>query len=660
MSGANGWGPNGEEPPYQDPYARPEQYPEQPNPVYDPYTGQYTDPYTGQYLSSSGYPQDPQQQPQQPYPEQPYQQYQQDPYASPYPATPYGGYSAAQNYQGGYPQQPYQTGQFDTGDYGAGQYVGASYPTDPYQTGPYQAGPDDTASYAAQNQLDYHAAYPPGRQEEPWQPGAEQPGSPTQGQDTAGIPRQRASSDAAPAGDTGEQGGVRPASSDGGVPEGQRPGGSSQFESVDDGEQESEDVIDWLKFAETRTERRDERRRKGRTRVVWICVAVLICVAGIGGYLYLGNRGDSDSAAASGGSGKRDVISVHLRELDGRTSNLLLVNNPSSKHGSTVKLPEKMLLSDDATGTVPMGKAIERQGATGTKSSLSTLFDVDVAASWRLDTPFLKKLVDKLGGIDLRADTSVRDNGKNTGKTAKDDKKSGKDGKDKDGKDGKQRGDVVVSKGNNTDLKGTGAVAYATHQAKGESAKTRLTRFARVWNAVLKKMPTESEGATSTVLSLGTVDEPKVLRNTIGPALATLARDAHQGDYSTVTMPVTQAGTLEKGRAGKVVKRVLGGAIKNASAAGSARVSVHNATGTKKAPSKAQAALVNAGYTYVPGGGSKGQPTATSKITYAKKSDRKAAREVASTLGLPKSVVHQGKANQVTDIVVKLGKDYEG
>jgi hypothetical protein len=73
----------------------------------------------------------------------------------------------------------------------------------------------------------------------------------------------------------------------------------------------------------------------------------------------------------------------------------------------------------------------------------------------------------------------------------------------------------------------------------------------------------------------------------------------------------------------------------------------------------AQAAIVNGGtYAYVPGGKADSTEPA-SQVLYADPARLAAAKDVASTLGLPASAVKKGTVPSNADVVVVLGKDYK-
>jgi hypothetical protein len=107
-----------------------------------------------------------------------------------------------------------------------------------------------------------------------------------------------------------------------------------------------------------------------------------------------------------------------------------------------------------------------------------------------------------------------------------------------------------------------------------------------------------------------------------------------------------------------VVKDVLGGTITNSSTDGVLRISVKNASGDKANTTQAQAAVVNAGYTYVAAG--TGAAQATSQVIYTDAARKADAEEVAKTLGLSAGLVKKGTGASNADITVVLGKDYKG
>ncbi|GHF42507.1 MULTISPECIES: LCP family protein [Streptomyces] len=408
---------------------------------------------------------------------------------------------------------------------------------------------------------------------------------------------------------------------------------TEQFSFIEEPDEDSEDVIDWLKFSESRTERRDERKRKGRNRVIALVVVLVLAVGAAVGWFLLSDAGSKKGTGASGGARQRDVIVVHLKETKGSgSSTALLVDNAGSKRGTTVLLPNSLVVSKDGGGATTLGKSVQDAGTGGTRDALNTLLGGSIKGSWRLDTPYLENLVQLVGGITVDADTTVP---------------------------GASSGDrPVVSQGTGQSLNGQAAVAYATYRADGEDPNRQLARFGQVMQGVLKKISTDPDAATTTVESLAQIPDPSLSVKQLGASLAGLAARARAGAYDTRLLPVQPDGTLADKSAG-MVKDVLGGTVKNADKNAAARVSVKDATGGKSGAAAAQVALANGGYTYVDGGRA-GAAEAASSVTYTDDLRAGEAKEVAKTLGLPDSAVKKGGSAGTADIAVVLGKDYKG
>ncbi|MFJ9179797.1 LCP family protein [Streptomyces sp. NPDC102360] len=501
-----------------------------------------------------------------------------------------------QNSPYGYGYDPYATGQQ--------QQPTGQQPQQPYQS--QQAPSYDTYGGAPQQ--------------------AQQPYQPQPQQATAYIPQQAPQPAQAPAPPQ--------------APHPERDYRTEQFEFVEEPDEDSEDVIDWLKFTESRTERREEARRRSRNRGVALVVVLALCVVGGAGYLwsqdklpFLSKDAAKAGAAAATGPQNRDVIVVHLHNTKGGgTSTALLVNNTTTKRATSVLLPNSLALADeDGTGTT-LAKSVDEDGSSGTSDGLDTLLGTDIQGTWRLDTPYLNNLVELVGNIDVSTDTSVPDPAK--------------------------KGTVLVHKGADQTLSGPAAVAYATYRAKGEPQTAQLSRFGQVMQGVLRKLSSDPQAATTTVQTLAQILDPSLTEKDLGAFLAKLADRAKEGDYKSEVLPVQRGGAISRSTADSVVENVLGGTVKSPASGDSPRVGIENATGDKARTEKARVALVNGGYTFVSGG--TGTAIATSRVTYADASHKKDAVEVAKTLGLPTSSVAKGKAARNADVSVVLGRDYTG
>ncbi|MBT2425352.1 LCP family protein [Streptomyces sp. ISL-112] len=412
---------------------------------------------------------------------------------------------------------------------------------------------------------------------------------------------------------------------------------TEQFSFIEEPDEDSEDVIDWLKFTESRSERREEARRKGRNRMIaLIVVAVLVVVGGVG-YLWSadmlpGLSGPEEKKSVAVGAQQRDVIVVHLHNTKkGGTSTALLVDNATTKQGTTVLLPNTLAVAGDDGATTTLGKSVDDDGRTGTRESIETLLGTKISGTWRLDTPYLEILVEQVGNIEMDTDIDVPD--------------------------AKKGAAPLVKKGEAQTLSGPMAVAYATYLAPGEAEAKQLTRFGEVMRAVLRKISEDPKAATVTVETLAQVLDPSLPEKDLGASLAKLASRAKVGDYKTAMLPVQDDGTLTDAATRSVVKDILGGAVKAPEEGAPLRVAVRNATGDTRAGESARIVLVNGGYAFVDSG--KAETEAESVVLYRSAGDKEKATEVAKTLGLPAGAVKKGEPAANADVSAVLGQDYK-
>ncbi|WP_406488795.1 LCP family protein [Streptomyces sp. NBC_01650] len=560
-------------------YQQPQQVPQQ---SYDPYASQQQPQQAGQ-----GYGYDPYAQPQQ----QPQQSQQ---HAQPQPYDPYAPQQQQQQQHPHQPQQPQQQayGGYDGYGYDTGQQPAAVDTTQQWNI-PQQAAPQPAPPAPA-------APAPP---ESAPEPGA--------GDDPdAAVPGQRRAD---------------------------RDYRTEQFSFIEEPDEDSEDVIDWLKFTESRSERREEARRRGRNRMVALIVAVALIVVGGVGYLWSAGKipglsGSEKNNTASTGPQKRDVIVVHLHNTKkGGTSTALLVDNVTTKQGTTVLLPNSLAVADEGGATTTLGKSVDDDGTTGTRESIDTLLGTEISGTWRLDTPYLETLVDLVGNIEVDTDTEVPD--------------------------AKKGAAPLVKKGEAQTLSGQMAVAYATYRGPGEAETKQLMRFGEVMRGVLRKLSDDPKAATVTVQTLGQILDPSLPEKDLAASLAKLAEHAKVGDYKTAMLPVQDDGSLTDAATESVVKDILGGTVKAPAADAAVRVGVKNGTGNTDGTESARIRLINGGYTFV-GGGTAGT-AATSEVVYKTSADKGKATQVAKTLGLPVDAVKQGKPAANADVSVVLGQDYK-
>ncbi|PAM98591.1 hypothetical protein CJI59_27910 [Streptomyces sp. Alain-F2R5] len=554
------------------------------------------------------------------------------------------GQAPAQAHSGG--QQPYDPYDPYPQQHGGGQ-AQQGYGYDPYATGgqqPYdayasQAGWDTGQQPPAPaHDGQYGAQYGDGRAGQQY--GPSDPADPY-GQAVTGGPQPRVAEQTA---HIPQQAGPRDepeVSAESAEPV--REYRTEQFAFVEEPTDDSEDVIDWMKFTENRTERREEARRRARARVVALVVVLaLVAVGGVGYLWYAGklpgmsSSDDSAGGTTAAGAQKRDVIAVHLHDTDGGgTSTALLVDNTTTEQGTAVLLPNTLALTaDDGTATT-LAKSVDEAGPDATRTALDTVLGTDIEGTWRLDTPYLQILVDLVGNIEVDTDTDVPD----------------PDAKEKSAA-------PLVRKGEAQTLSGKTAVAYATYRGSGEEANAQLQRFGQVMQGVLRKLSSDPQAATTTVQTLGLILDPPLTEKDLGSFLAGLSDLAKGGDFKTALLPVQDDGRLSAEAADSVVKDVLGGTAKSPDKDAAVSVSVRNATGDEDRTAKARVTLLNGGFTFLEGGTASGTQ-ATSEVVYAEAADKENAVQVAKTLGLSADAVEQGKVSANARVSVVLGQDYE-
>ena len=416
------------------------------------------------------------------------------------------------------------------------------------------------------------------------------------------------------------------------VPGQERRFGSDEFTFVDEKVEESEEVIDWMKFSETRGERRDERRRRIRTQLIALAVVLVLATGGTLGYLWANGKLFGAGSGTVAAESAREVIALHLHEVTGtgdQVSTALLISDPGSKKGTIMLVPGTLAIPPQSGGNmVQLASSVDVQGNAGIRTSLNTLLGSDVTATWGLYTPFLQVLVDHLQSITVDSNTTITQDGK-----------------------------ALVSPGTST-LNGAEAIAYATYQAKGEAASAQLARFGQVIEAVIKQMPTDPTQAAATITQMGEVADPSLSDATLGAMLATLSKDANAGTLQVQTLPVSADGSLGSS-ADAQVQELLGGKVSGTgSAQVAARVGVVNASGVNANGNLASAAVINGGYTFVPNVTTDSTTQAASTISYTDDSRLADAKQLAEDLNLPATAVRKVTTSQNVDLLVVLGKDY--
>ncbi|MFX4291138.1 LCP family protein [Streptomyces bohaiensis] len=596
----------------------------------------------------------------------------QPPYAGPNPyATDPAGYAdPGEGYRdpGGYgaPQQGGYGGAADHhGGYGAGPGAFGSPPEPGYYQHPGHDPSRSTTGYAEPSES-YGA---PGHHDDP----ARYPGGPHSSQDAGqhppGVPQQYdygrhsdgapteggpAEPDAAPTppggrraadGGTAEQPAVetptgavpgpRNAASDTerrGRARGDDHGGDDEFAFVEETNDDSEEVIDWLKFTESRTERREETKRRGRSRRNLLVIGLVLAVIGGAGFLWATDRlpfltGPAAEEGAADVAESRDVIILHLRETGGdTTSTVLLVANETTGEATTLLLPNALSVSPDG-GTTTLGQAVLDEGAASVREAVGALLGADIKGTWRLDTPYLENLVDLVGGVTVDSPTPVPPDA-----------------------------DEPTVEAGEQSLDGRSAVTYAVHRADEEPQDAQLQRFGQVMSGVLQKLPAGEHGARQVVENLAQIADPSLSEGELGASLAQLAEMAQGGDHTATLLVIEDDGTVSDEVADTVVATVLGGSVSNADVSDSPRVALRDAAGGDGAGESAAVRLVNGGWVIVDS--KPADPVEQSEVRYGSEAAAEAALEVARTLGVPEDRVTQAETPGNADVLVVIGEDY--
>jgi anionic cell wall polymer biosynthesis LytR-Cps2A-Psr (LCP) family protein len=408
---------------------------------------------------------------------------------------------------------------------------------------------------------------------------------------------------------------------------------TEQFSFVEEQDEETEDVIDWLKFTESRTERREEAKRRGRSRRRLLIVAVVLAVLGSVGALWATGRlpfvpGPDTAEEAAPGAETRDVIVVHLRQTDSdETATALLIANETAGTGTTLLLPNELAVTPDG-GTTTLGQAVTDEAAGSVRDAIGGLLGADIKGTWRLDTPYLEVLVDLVGGITLDTDAEVP---------------------------GEDEASPLVPRGEGVQLGGPAAIAYAVHRGDEEPQSAQLARFGQVMQAVLVKLPSSEDGATRVIEALAQITDPSLTEEDLGISLARLAGYAQSGGYTTTPLPVESDGTLSDATADGLVVDVLGGTVSNADPSAAPRIAIRDASGADLAE-QTHIDLINGGFTVVDSRAAD-ETAAESRVTYSDEAHRETALEVALTLGLPETAVTQGDGAGNADVTIILGED---
>ncbi|WP_436777969.1 LytR C-terminal domain-containing protein [Yinghuangia sp. YIM S09857] len=511
--------------------------------------------------------------------------------------------------------------------------TGSTNPTEPAgTTGSFRV---QVPAPAAPGEMPARPSRPAGRPAPQAPDGPQAPGRPGgDGPERPGAPRVGAqrSGTSQPGGRPGPQ---RPGTRG---PAGGRPGpnrervgyAADEFDFVDDDAEESEDVIDWLKFAETRSERRDERRRQLRNRAIGLVAVLVVAAVAVGGYFAYDKwwGGDSKQAAqATGGA-----VLIQLRGADGTTTaSAVLADDPVRGSASMMTVASATIVNTAGGGPMPIADVMVNDGTGASRDALAQLMGVQLNGSWVVSEPVLQGLVDMVGGIELNADAEVK---------APD-------------------GAVLLPAGPSANVRGNAARAYAALRINGEPPARGAERFGRVLQGVLKVLPNDPAYVADVLRNLANIADPSLPDDRLARVLTSMAKAVQTQKFKSADLPVRPDGILDVAAAGPIVKDLLGGSVTVAKADGPARVMITDASGKGGAQEAARVKVVNAGYSYVPGGAVEPKARPTSAVQYSDDARREAAVQTALTLGLPEAVVQKIEGEMLADVVVTLGQDYK-
>lgn len=395
---------------------------------------------------------------------------------------------------------------------------------------------------------------------------------------------------------------------------------ASEFAFVDD--ENAGDVIDWLSFSETRSERRGERRRRLRRRAV-AAGAALVLVVGVTVGVLLWRGGHQPAAGPT-----RSTVLVQLRDATGAAvGSALLVADPAHGSGVSVLVPSNLRVDVTGQGLEPFGDVAKLVGPGAARDSLAELLGVRVDGSWVLDPITFGSLVDEVGGLDMTVASPVKDGGH-----------------------------VVVAAGN---VRLSGAQAFDYLAAVGTGTSAAQERFSQVLDALLGKMPNTGATARDVLNGVGMIPDPSMDNTRLGGVLATMATAVTQRRLTTRPLPVDAGdGSLDVAAAGPLVQQVLGGTVRGNRGNGPTRVLVQDASGRDGASEAARIKLVDAGYVFLIGPSQR--PTrARTVVRVPNAAGRAEGVQVALTLGLDPSAVQVDDAAQsLADVAVLVGRDF--
>lgn len=394
-------------------------------------------------------------------------------------------------------------------------------------------------------------------------------------------------------------------------------------------EQDSEDVLDWKVFAESRADLRGERARKFRFRMILAAVAALVVAMGAGSWFFFGPGAKANQTQAT--------VLVQLSDDNGdAVGNLLLAAGKPGTPAVILTIPSQLAVNVPGLGDQPFGGAMTKGVPPATQDTLGSLLGIRVDGTWNVNEITFATFIDKLGGITIDSNANVPGI---------------------DGTPGVKPGKATVNGGQ--------AMLYAAYSAPNEPPTAQQHRFAQVFLATLAQLPPGASSVLELLNQLGSVPDPSFDNARLAAVLSATATDQSANKITTTALPMLNDGSdaINAATAGPLVKRLLGGAIDTNASGDADRVLVEDASGdsadSKTLRQAAEFTLTNSGFTPVDGGVSK-QYLSHTVVEVANSSDESTGDQVALSLGLTTaSVKVTSGLSSIADVQVMLGADWK-
>lgn len=394
-----------------------------------------------------------------------------------------------------------------------------------------------------------------------------------------------------------------------------------------------------------RAQRAAERRRQRRQRrIVAAVTAGVLALAAVAFVVVRGHSSGPPTTAAAAGARTQSTLLLSLRAGDGSAAaSVLLADNPARHQGAEVLVPGRVIADAPGYGSHPFAQVLTLPGAGGlARATLTDLMGVTVDGYWTLDHTTFGRLVDALGGIDVRVDRDVVRRTAGGG------------------------GQVLVPAGQRH-LDGAAAWAYATYVAAGEDPTAQLPRVQTVLDGVLVKMPRDAAAAGRVLGAFrGATDRST---QQLAGLFAGLAADARGSDITYTQLPVLDVDTggtlptyrIDSAKVQQLVQASFAGSRVAGGDGAGRRVLVENAVGTPGLGASVRDRIVQAGYVFVASSNFPPFGRAQSLVLVFQDTPGAQAKgaALAKALGLPAaSVRFSPRGQSVADIVVILGRDY--